>query len=119
MRTYVLKALAVLFAILFIISAGLQYNDPDPVLWYVVYGIAALISLLYVFDRLPLWVAVVIALVFVAGGLISWPAKFEGFTIGGGDIRNIEEGREAFGLFITALIMLIYAFSLRKGKKTV
>ena len=47
------------------------------------------------------------------------PEKFEGFEIGVGDIKNVEEGREAFGLLIIAMVLLIFAgrtYLARKSK---
>lgn len=114
MKKRFLKILALVFAALFVTSAVLQYNDPDPYLWYGIYGAAALISLLYFFNRLPLWVAFIAGLIFIVGGVMTWPAQYEGVTIGGGDINNIEEGREALGLFITAVVFLVYALTLTR-----
>ncbi len=95
MKKRFLKILAIVFAVLFLISAGLQYNDPDPYLWYFIYGVAALVSFLFVFDRLPMWLALLAGVIFIVGGIYTWPVQFEGVTIGGGDINNIEEGRES------------------------
>ena len=117
MKKRILKIFASLFAVLFLVSAGLQYNDPDPYLWYLIYGVAAVASVLYVFDKLPLWLAVLAGLLFIGGGIFSWPAQYEGVTIGGGDINNIEEGREALGLFITSVVFLVYAISISRKRK--
>lgn len=119
MKKHVTKIVALVFTLLFLVSAALQYNDPDPYLWYVIYGVAALISLLFVFDRLPLWLALLVGLMFIVGGVYSWPAQFEGVTIGGGEINNIEEGRESLGLFITSLICLFYALTISRRKQWV
>lgn len=44
-----LVALNLVFALLFVVSAGLQYNDPDPLRWVVVYlaGAAAAVAALH------------------------------------------------------------------------
>ena len=89
------KGLGFVFTILFAWAAALQYNDPDPYFWYGVYGIAALVSMAFAIQKLPFSVALLIALVYFIGGIVSWPATFEGVEIGQGDIKNIEEGREA------------------------
>ena len=47
-----------------------------------------------------------------------YPEKFEGFEIGAGDIKNIEEGREAYGLLIIAIVMLLLALRGWKVKKS-
>lgn len=117
MKVPFLKILALLFTVLFVVSAVLQYNDPDPYLWYAIYGGAAIVSLLYFFDRLPIWVAILSGLLFIVGGVWSWPVQYEGVAIGGGDINNIEQGREALGLFITAVIFLTYALSISQKRK--
>jgi hypothetical protein len=43
------------------------------------------------------------------GFFYTYPEKFEGFEIGQGDIKNIEEGREAYGLLIISIVMLTLA----------
>lgn len=117
MKKRFLKITAIVFTALFLISAILQYNDPDPYLWYAIYGGAALVSLLYVFDKLSFWVALIAGVLFIVGGVLTWPVQYEGVTIGGGDINNIEEGREALGLFITSVIFLIYALTINRKHK--
>lgn len=113
-----LKIFGIVFAALFIYAAVVQYNDPDAVKWYVYYGAAALMSILFAFDRLRLlWV---LALFFFYGYMTfqTWPAKFEGVTIGEGDIVNIERGREALGLGIAAVVMLVYLVTLLARRKS-
>jgi len=112
----ILKILAVIFTALFVYAIYVQTNDPDPMLWYVIYGVAALASLLFILDKLPYILAVVLFLGYVVACAMMWPEQFEGVAIGEGDIKNIEEGREALGMLITAGIMLIYALNLKKRK---
>ncbi len=104
------------FVILFLISAVLQYNDPDPFLWIAIYGIAALVAMGFVFNKISYKVPLIIGLLGVLGFFYVFPEKFEGFAIGQGDIKNIEEGREAFGLLIIALIMFVFALRIRFSK---
>ncbi|WP_224483203.1 transmembrane 220 family protein [Robertkochia aurantiaca] len=114
------KTLALIFALLFIWSAFLQHNDPDPLLWYGIYLLAAVLSILFVFDRLPVWLVFMVVLLFLIAGVMTWPETFEGVTIGQGDIKNIEEGREALGLLFTALILGMFGLRvwyIRKGSR--
>lgn len=115
----IFQAFGFVFAILFLWAAALQYNDPDPYLWYTVYGIAAVGSMAFAIHKLSFTIAVILAVVYIIGGIFSWPATFQGVTIGQGDIKNIEEGREALGLLFCAVIFFIYALRLRflKGVK--
>lgn len=111
------KVLGIVFTILFAWAVYVQNNDPDASKWYVIYGIAALASLLFVAKRLPSTIAFFLCLAAMVGTNIFWPEKFEGFTIGEGDIENIERGREAWGLLIVAVVMLVYALRIRFEKK--
>ncbi|MEN8797606.1 MAG: transmembrane 220 family protein [Flavobacteriaceae bacterium] len=103
------KLFALLMAMLFVIAAYVQWNDPDATLWYFIYGIAALASILFFMGRLSFVVAIILGLLYISGTVILWPEKWEGLSIGAGDIVNIERARESLGMLITGLIMLVYA----------
>jgi len=113
----VVKIIALLFTILFVWAAYVQHNDPDALMWYGIYGIAALASLLYVFGKLPYYVALLLFIAYLVGVVAFWPSEFEGVSLGTGDINNIEQGRESLGLLINALVMLIYAWQLKGSKR--
>lgn len=103
------RVLAIVFGILFIVSAGLQYNDPDPLIWILIWGLSGIISLAYAFDRVPKSIPLIVGIAALVGFFFMYPETFEGFEIGKGDIKNIEEGREAFGLLIISIVMLLLA----------
>jgi hypothetical protein len=109
------KILSLIFTLLFLWAGYVQYNDPDAYLWYAIYGSAALASLLFFFGKLPWMAAMVLFVAYFVGAIMDWPARFEGVTIGEGDIKNVEEGREALGLLICALLMLGYAWRAKKA----
>ena len=111
------KIAGILFAVLFTWAAYLQYNDPDATIWYVIYGLAAVISVFFVVNRLSFVVAILCCLLSLVGAYKQWPVQFQGFTIGEGDIENIERGREACGLLIIAVVMLVYALRIRFVKR--
>ena len=110
------KYLSLLMVVLFVTAAYLQWNDPDATLWYFVYGIAALASLLFYLGKLNFVVALILGVLYIVGAVMLWPEKWEGVTIGEGEIENIERARESLGLLITALIMLLYAVRSRVSK---
>ncbi len=84
-------------------------------MWYAIYGVAALASLLFFLNKFQPVLGVVLGILYLGGTIYIWPEKYEGVTIGEGDIVNIERGREALGLLITALIMFIYAWRVKKS----
>ena len=102
-----------LFVILFSISAILQYNDPDALLWMAIYGLAMLVTLGFLFKKVPSQLPFVLGILGVFGFYYVLPEKFEGFAIGEGAIKNIEEAREAFGLLIIAVVMFVLALRIR------
>ena len=110
------KALGLVFAGLFFWAAYLQYNDPDAFLWYIIYGLATLGSLLFAYGKLGFLPSLVLCLAYLVATAFLWPEKFEGFTIGEGDIVNIERGREACGMLIVAMVFLVYSLRIRHQK---
>ncbi len=111
------KILSVLFAVLFLVSAGLQYNDPDPMLWIVIWGIAAVLSILFFYDKISSSVLFIIGIVSFIGFLSLFPSNFQGFGLEDGDITTVELAREAVGLLIIALVLFMYAFRIRYLEK--
>lgn len=112
------KVFSWVFTILFLISAILQYNDPDPLLWIVIYGIAALVTLGFIFNKVSVRIPFIVGLFGIIGFVYLFPEKYEGLVVGMGDIKNIEEARESFGLLIIALVMFLIAFGIRFKNKS-
>ena len=107
------KILGFLFAVLSIVSAALQYNDPDPIIWILIWGISAIISILFFLNKISFIVTMIVGVLSFMGFMYLYPSNFQGFSLKDGDIENIELGREAFGLLIIALVMFMYAFRIR------
>ncbi len=107
------RIFSLVFTLLFTLAAAVQYNDPDALLWCFLYGVAAVASLLFFLGKLRYYLAAVLCTGYLVGSFVVWPGVFEGITIGEGDIVNIERGREALGLLLISVVMLIYALRLR------
>ena len=105
-----LFALANLFvAAVFTCWALFQHNDPDPMLWMILYGLAALACVLFHLRRLPPEAAAGFAVMVALWGLwLAWKVIAEK--------QNFfdEEGREMMGSFVIALWMSVLW---RRGKK--
>lgn len=102
------KILAVLFAIFFVFSAVVQFNDPDSWLWILLYSIGAIVSVLFMLNKArPLW-AYILMILYIVLAIYHWPAEFEGVALKDGmKTMNIELGRESLGMAISAIAMLI------------
>lgn len=113
-----MRYLAIFFTICFILSAAVQLNDPDPLVWILLYGIGAAASFLFLGKKLPPPVYLVLGIVYFAIAIYQWPPEFEGFLFGEVQTMrslNIELARESFGMGIVGVAMFIFWLSARKG----
>lgn len=86
------------FAVLFVLGAAVQFNDPDPVAWILIYTASAAVAAVVAGGvRAARFPAVAIACVaLVWGGLLAFGVLSEGQYL------FDEEGRESMGLLIIA-----------------
>ncbi|HCN82951.1 MAG TPA: hypothetical protein DIT07_04925 [Sphingobacteriaceae bacterium] len=120
------RALNIFFCILFIIFAGLQYNDPDPYIWMPIYLYTSVLCYLaaqkkivpvaYIFG-ITVFAIYAIYLLFDKTGVIDWAKDHQAENI----VQTmkatkpwIEETREFFGLLILIIVLTINYISLRK-----
>ncbi|MEZ4969108.1 MAG: transmembrane 220 family protein [Flavobacteriaceae bacterium] len=110
------KIFSGVFTILFVWAALVQYNDSDAIVWYILYGIAAVASFLFFLGKLNFLIPLILTFAYLIGAWIYWPEYFEGVAIGRGNIDNIEHARESLGLLINALVMLFYIWRIKLEK---
>ncbi|MBJ6119101.1 transmembrane 220 family protein [Pontibacter sp. BT310] len=103
------KIIGIILGLVFISFAAMQYNDPDATVWILIYLYAAAITILAAFGKVPVLVLAITTVTCLLGAFYMWPEKYEGLEVGGGDIKNIEEAREALGLLLIGVIMFLYA----------
>jgi len=113
-----MKVFNIIFLIVFIISAGLQYNDPDPYIWMPLYLYGAFLCYeatrkrykptLYIIG-LIVYISYAIFLFFDNDGVISWANKHHAESI----VQSmkatkpwIEETREFGGLLLLILALV-------------
>jgi hypothetical protein len=108
MAHYVWLGANVLLLLLFIFSVAVQYNDPDPVRWMTIYGLAGVASGLALAGWTRWWFAAPVgAVAFVWGltiaprilGKVRFTSMFSAWEM---ENVGIEEAREMYGLFIVA-----------------
>jgi hypothetical protein len=102
-------------AVLFGLAAALQYNDPDPLRWMAIYGLAGLACLLALTGRLSRLPPVLVglaalgwALTLAPGvvGRVSLGELFESYAM---KSSPVEEAREMGGLLLVAAWMAVLA----------
>ncbi len=120
----ILRVLNSAMALLFAWAAALNFNDPDPIQWVGIYGVAMTLSALAAWRPALLpWFAPAI----VGGVALAWAASIAPRALGmiplGRMVESwemksavVEENREMFGLLIVAAWMLVLVIArLRVG----
>ena len=124
-----MKAINIFFILLFIFSAALQYNDPDPYVWIPVYLYGAFLCYQSVRNRyrpvlflagLIIYSAYAVYLFFDKTGVWNWVSEHDSENI----VQSmkatkpwIEETREFLGLLILIFSILMNMIWLRKKIK--
>lgn len=116
------RVLAMALGLCFIGFAIVQYNDPDAVVWILIYMVAAVLSFAAAFNKVNGAILAIACILYAAGVVYCWPEQFEGVSDSmrnattGRLIPNVEEGRESLGLAICSASMLILFVFTRYGK---
>ena len=117
-----------LMAVLFAAAVAVQFNDLDPLRWMAVYGAALTVSILAaVRGRVPVALPATVGGIALAWGLLLVGHSSATFRIyqhmfDAWEMKNtsIEEAREASGLLLVSLWMLIVCLGARSSaKKTI
>lgn len=117
------------FIVLFVISAALQYNDPDPYVWMPLYLYGAFLCYQAILKKynpamyiigLVVYASYAAYLFFDKTGVLSWTNEHNAESI----VQSmhaekpwIEETREFFGLIILIASLLINMIWLRNSKR--
>lgn len=110
-----MKFANVLFGLAYVLSVVVQYNDPDPLLWMLLYGAAAAVCLAWALQRCPRWLPA--AVLAIAVGWSGWIAVnielgvplTEALGDWGMHGQGSEEAREIGGLLLVGVWMLVLA----------
>lgn len=114
-----MKIFNLIFILLFIVFAALQYNDPDPYIWVTLYLFGALLcflSLKRMYIRTLFYTGIVVYslyalyLFFDKTGVLNWAVEHDAENIAASMKASrpwIEETREFFGLILLIVVMII------------
>jgi len=115
-----MRIFSYLLGIIFTLFAIVQLNDPDPVIWVLVYIIAAIVAFLFPHKKPNKWLLLAIALAYLTGTILLFPASIGAWISAedksrslGMTLPGIEEARESMGLFLCFLSMTFYYIKAR------
>ncbi|HVI48098.1 MAG TPA: transmembrane 220 family protein [Chitinophaga sp.] len=123
-----MKVFNIFFCVVFVIFAGLQYNDPDPYVWMPIYLYAALFCALAARRRfyrkwylagILVYLAYAVYLFFAKDGVEDWVVSHHAENIAQTMKATkpwIEETREFFGLAICMAVLGINYWYAGKAK---
>lgn len=117
-----MKPFNILFCVLFVIFAALQYNDPDPYIWMPIYLYSAGLCFMAARNRyfpkayligIVAYLVYAIYLFFDKTGVINWVQEHDAENIAQTMKATkpwVEETREFFGLAILIIVLSINLF---------
>ena len=119
-----MKATNLVLAVMFMLFAFVQINDPDPLLWIAIYGAMAAVCVMGAFRyyvRPLLWILLAGFLVYM---VILWPGLREwlqqdnlGVLFDEGmkmQFPYVEESREFLGLLICVIVLIVQILRSRR-----
>ena len=95
--------------VVYLLSAAVQYNDPDPVVWMASYLIAAYLCYYRLRGKGNYMQFFMIGLLYILWGINQFPPQWEGLNVENMQMKttNVELGRESLGLIMCGLGMWI------------
>ena len=123
-----MKVFNIIFIVVFILFAAVQYNDPDPYLWIPIYLYPAVLCYLAIQYKYPIrgyymgfviFGVYAIYKIFDENGVIDWIRFHQATSIAStmkAEQPWIEETREFFGLVI---ILVVLAINLTIGNRRI
>ena len=100
-------------AALFAVCVALQYNDPDPIRWMLIYGAAMVVSILMPMKRDAAKVGLVVALIALVWATVLILGIYDKVTFSDVFLKMsekggaVEEEREAGGLLIEGVWLVL------------
>ena len=94
---------------IYILSAAVQYNDPDPLVWIVSYLIPAFLCYYRILQRGNAVQYFTIGLLYMLWAINQFPPQWEGLMMENLSMKtiNVELGRESLGLAMCGIGMWV------------
>lgn len=117
-----MKIVNIILTILFALFAVVQFNDPDPIVWVIIYGTVAVISGFAAagkYDKNVILTVIGICIIWMltlVPGVVDWVEKGMPSITGSmkAESPHVEYLREFLGLFIMILVLLFHYFQAKK-----
>ncbi len=113
-----MRVLNFMLALMFLFFAFLQVNDPDPVLWILIYGAMSVVCVMAMFEFYKRNLLVILAVLYSVYCYFLWPGVSEWLQQEDksalfDDVMKmehlyIEESREFLGLIICLVVLVFY-----------
>ena len=113
-----------LLAVMFLLFAFVQINDPDPVVWILIYGAMAVISIMAIFEFYPKKFLIGLLVLYLAYSVFYFPGVLEWLQhdnksalfdeVAKMEHLYVEESREFLGLMICVATLVFYLIRSRK-----
>ncbi|MBW2421126.1 MAG: transmembrane 220 family protein [Deltaproteobacteria bacterium] len=121
-----MKIASLVMCLFFVLAIAVQLNDPDPLRWIALYGIAAALSALAALGRGLPWLTAASLVLYLAGVVYLLPSlpdtSLEAFSSIGMSGERDELVRELWGLIICAVwmgVLLMVQWRSPSGESTV
>ena len=123
-----MRILNYILALMFLVFAFVQVNDPDPILWILIYGAMAVTAILAAFEFYATKFLVALLALYVLYSLVYIPGIMEWLqtddkaalfdNVAKMEHLYIEEAREFLGLLICDIVLIFYLIQSQRVKKT-
>ncbi|WP_176956164.1 transmembrane 220 family protein [Catalinimonas alkaloidigena] len=110
-----------ILAVLFALFAVVQYNDPDALLWVLLYGLVAAVAVGAALGRHNAWgtgvltAAYLLGVFYLAPSVLEWLSSDASLITGmSAERMYVEESRECLGLLMAAVALGFFFWQARR-----
>ena len=121
-----MRVINFLLALMFLVFAFLQVNDPDPALWILIYGAMSVVCMMAIFESYNRKLLFALIMLYSVYCYFLWPGISEWFrqedkSVLFDDVMKmehlyIEESREFLGLIMSMVVVLFYIIRSYRSK---
>jgi hypothetical protein len=107
-----------ILAVMFLVFAFVQINDPDPVIWILIYGAMAVLSIMAIFNFYPKKFIIGLLVLYVLYSIVYIPGVTEWLqqddkSLLFDDVAKmqypyVEQTREFLGLMICIIVLVVF-----------